>query len=427
MESLLIQRGHLVDPASGIDQEMDLLLRDGKVAAIAVPGKLRGQGDKTFNARGAIVSPGLIDLHVHLREPGQSHKESIVTGTAAAAAGGFTSVCAMPNTVPVNDSPEITTWMMSPQRGALVNVFPIAAATEGSAGEKLTDFAALKRAGAVAISDDGKPILDDRLMHDALSTAAELKIPVVQHAEDTRATVGCSMNYGPTSFRLGVHGMPNSAESSIVERDIALARAVRGHIHVAHLSTREALEAVRAAKKTKLRVSAEVTPHHFTLIDENVGEFNTHYKMNPPLRSSADREALVEGLLDGTIDAIATDHAPHAFHEKQVEFERAAFGITGLETALPIALTVLHYHFKLPMWRIVELLSSNPAKIFNLKGRGSLAKGSIADVTIFDPKKKWTFDASQSLSKSKNTPFDGWNFTGRAVATIVGGRVVHEG
>ena len=427
MESLLIQRGHLVDPASGIDQEMDLLLRDGKVAAIAVPGKLRGQGDKTFNARGAIVSPGFIDLHVHLREPGQSHKESIVTGTAAAAAGGFTSVCAMPNTVPVNDSPEITTWMMSPQRGALVNVFPIAAATEGSAGEKLTDFAALKRAGAVAISDDGKPILDDRLMRDALSTAAELKIPVVQHAEDTRATVGCSMNYGPTSFRLGVHGMPNSAESSIVERDISLAKAVRGHIHVAHLSTREALEAVRAAKKAKLRVSAEVTPHHFTLIDENVGEFNTHYKMNPPLRSSADREALVEGLLDGTIDAIATDHAPHAFHEKQVEFERAAFGITGLETALPIALTVLHYHFKLPMWRIVELLSSNPAKIFNLKGRGSLAKGSIADVTIFDPKKKWTFDASQSLSKSKNTPFDGWNFTGRAVATIVGGKVVHEG
>ncbi len=427
MESLLIQRGHLVDPASGIDQEMDLLLRDGKVAAVAEPGKLRGQADKTFNARGAIVAPGFIDLHVHLREPGQSHKETIVTGTAAAAAGGFTSVCAMPNTVPVNDSAEITTWMMSPQRGALVNVFPIAAATEGSAGEKLTDFAALKRAGAVAISDDGKPILDDKLMRDALSTAARLKIPVVQHAEDTRATIGCSMNYGPTSFRLGVHGMPNSAESSIVERDISLARAVRGHIHVAHLSTREALEAVRAAKKAKLRVSAEVTPHHFTLIDENVGEFNTHYKMNPPLRSAADREALVEGLLDGTIDAIATDHAPHAFHEKQVEFERAAFGITGLETALPIALTVLHHHFKLPLWRIIELLSSNPAKIFNLKGRGSLAKGSVADLTIFDPKKKWTFDASLSLSKSKNTPFDGWNFTGRAVATIVGGKVVYEG
>ena len=235
---------------------------------------------------------------------------------------------------------------------------------------------------------------------------------MVQHAEDTRVTAGCSMNYGPTSFRLGVHGMPNSAESSVVERDIALARETKGHVHVAHLSTREALEAVRSAKKAKLRVTAEVTPHHFTLIDENVGEFNTHYKMNPPLRSTADRDALIEGILDGTIDAIATDHAPHAFHEKQVEFERAAFGITGLETALPIVLTVLHHHFKLPLWRIVELLSANPAKIFGLAGRGTLAKGAHADVTIFDPKKKWTFDASQSLSKSRNTPFDGWNFTG---------------
>jgi dihydroorotase len=427
MESLLIQRGHVIDPAGGIDQEMDLLLRDGRVAELAAPGKLRGQADQTFNARGLIVAPGLIDLHVHLREPGQSHKESIVTGTAAAAAGGFTSVCPMPNTVPVNDSVEITEWMLSPQRGALVNVFPIAAATVGSAGEKLTDFAALKRAGAIAVSDDGKPILDDKLMRDALADAARLKIPVVQHAEDTRVTAGCSMNYGPTSFRLGVHGMPNSAESDVVERDIALAGKTKGHVHVAHLSTREALEAVRNAKKAKLRVSAEVTPHHFTLIDENVGEFNTHYKMNPPLRSTADRDALIEGILDGTIDVIATDHAPHAFHEKQVEFERAAFGITGLETALPLALTVLHHHFKLTLWRIIELLSSNPARIFNLNGRGTLVKGAHADVTIFDPKKKWTFDASQSLSKSRNTPFDGWNFSGRAVATIVGGKVIYEG
>ncbi len=427
MESILIQRGRVIDPASGIDAEMDVLLRDGRVAEIAPAGKLRGQADRTLNARGAIVVPGLIDLHVHLREPGQPHKETIVTGTAAAAAGGFTSVCAMPNTVPVNDSAEITRWMISPQREALVNVFPIAAATIGSAGEKLTNFAALKKAGAVALSDDGKPILDDKLMRDALATAAKLKLTVVQHAEDTRVTAGCSMNYGPTSFRLGVHGMPNSAESSVVERDINLSRSTRGHIHVAHLSTREALEAVRNAKKSKLRVSAEVTPHHFTLIDENVGEFNTHYKMNPPLRSTADREALIEGILDGTIDAIATDHAPHAFHEKQVEFERAAFGITGLETALPIALTVLHHHFKLPLWRIVELLSSNPARIFGLEDRGTLAKGAHADVTIFDPKKKWTFDASQSLSKSKNTPFDGWSFIGKAVVTIVGGKVAHEG
>jgi dihydroorotase len=427
MDSLLIQRGRVIDPASGVDHEMDVLLRDGRVAAVAAPGKLRGQATQTLNVRGAIVAPGFIDMHVHLREPGHSHKETKVTGTAAAAAGGFTSVCVMPNTHPVNDSVEITRWMLSPERGALVNVFPIAAATVGSAGEKLTNFAALKKAGAVAVSDDGKPILEDKVMRNVLRRAGRLNMTVVQHAEDTRVTVGCSMNYGPTSFRLGVHGMPNSAESSVVERDIALARETKGRVHVAHLSTREALEAVRRAKKAKLRVTAEVTPHHFTLIDENVGEFDTHYKMNPPLRSVADRDAMIEGILDGTIDAIATDHAPHAFHEKQVEFERAAFGITGLETALPIALTVLHHHFKLTLWRIVELLASNPAKIFGLTGRGTLAKGAHADVTIFDPKKKWTFDASQSLSKSRNTPFDGWSFTGRAVLTIVGGKVAYEG
>ena len=426
MDSLLIQRGHVIDPASGVDGEIDVLLRDGHVVEVAPAGKLRGQAKQTLSARGAIVAPGLIDLHVHLREPGQLHKETIASGTGAAAPGGFTSVCVMPNTLPVNDSAEITSWMQSPQRGAIVNVFPIAAATLGSLGEKLTDFAALKKAGAVAVSDDGRPILDDRVMRSALRTAARLKLTVVQHAEDTNVTVGCSMNYGATSFRLGVHGMPNSAESSIVERDIKLARTTKGHVHVAHLSTREALDAVRAAKKASLQVTAEVTPHHFTLIDENVGEFDTHYKMNPPLRSVADRDALIDGIIDGTIDAIATDHAPHAFHEKQVEFERASFGITGLETALPIVLTVLHHHFKLPLWRIVELLSTNPARTFGLTGRGTLAKGAHADITIFDPKKKWAFDASQSMSKSKNTPFDGWNFTGRAVVTIVGGRVVYE-
>ena len=426
MESLLIQHGRLIDPASGIDSEMDVLLRDGRVAAVAAPGTLRGPTESTFDARGCIVAPGLIDVHVHLREPGQPHKETIASGTSAAAAGGFTSVCAMPNTSPVNDSPEITRWMQAPDRGALVNVFPIAAATLGSAGETLTDFAALRRAGAVAFSDDGKPILYDEVMRDALKAAARLKAPVVQHAEDTRVTVGCSMNYGPTSFRLGVHGMPNSAESRIVERDIALARETGGHLHVAHLSTREALGAVRAAKRRQLRVSAEVTPHHFTLLDENVGEFNTHYKMNPPLRAADDRDALIEGILDGTIDVIASDHAPHAFHEKQVEFERAAFGITGLETALTLALTVLHHHFGLPLARVVELMSTNPARLFGLEGRGTLAKGAHADVTIFDPSKKWTFEAARSLSKSKNTPFDGWSFTGRAVATIVGGIVMYQ-
>ncbi len=427
MDSLLIAGGRVIDPANGIERDMDVLLRDGRVAAIAAPGKLRGESKHVLSAKGCIVSPGLIDLHVHLREPGQAHKETIATGTAAAAAGGFTSVCAMPNTVPVNDSAEITRWMQAPERGALVNVFPIAAATVGSQGEELTDFAALKKAGAVAVSDDGKPVLDDRLMHDALHAVARLNIPVVQHAEDTRMTAGCPMNAGPTSFRLGLRGMTNAAESGVVERDINLARETKGHVHVAHLSTREALQSVREAKKAGLRVTCEVTPHHFTLIDENIGEFNTLYKMNPPLRSAADRDALIEGIIDGTIDAIATDHAPHAYHEKQVEFDRAAFGITGLETALAIAVTVLHQHFKLPLWRVVELLSSNPARIFDLTGRGSLAQDSCADVTLFDPRKKWTFDASQSKSKSKNTPYDGWSFTGKVVATIVDGNVVYEG
>ena len=241
MESLLIQLGRVIDPASGIDQEMDVLLRDGRVAAVAPPGELRGQAKQTLNVRGAIVVPGLIDMHVHLREPGHSHKETIATGTAAAAAGGFTSVCSMPNTGPVNDSADITLWKLHPERGALVNVFPVAAATVGSAGEKLTNFAALKKAGAVAVSDDGRPILDDKVMREALRRAARLKMTVVQHAEDTNVTVGCSMNYGATSFRLGVHGMPNSAESSIVERDIKLARETKGHLHVAHLSTRRSI------------------------------------------------------------------------------------------------------------------------------------------------------------------------------------------
>ncbi len=392
----------------------------------ASPAGSIASGAEVLRAKGLVVAPGLIDLHVHLREPGQQHKETIATGTAAAAAGGFTSVCTMPNTTPVNDSPEITRWVQAPARGAVVNVFPIPAATVGSLGLELTDYSALHKAGAVAFSDDGKPVLDDTVMYGALRAAASLGVPVVQHAEDTHQTSGCSMNYGAASFRLGLRGMTNAAESSIVDRDIRLARELNAHIHVAHLSTLEALCAVREAKKQGVRVTAEVTPHHFTLVDDNVGEFDTHYKMNPPLRSVADRRALIEGLTDGTIDAIATDHAPHAFHEKQVEFERAAFGITGLETALPLAITVLHLHFKLPLWRIVELLSSNPAKIFGLKGRGSLAVGSHADVTVFDPKKKWTFDASQSKSKSRNTPFDGWSFTGKTVATIVGGKVVYR-
>ncbi len=424
--SLLIKGGHLIDPVAKIDAPMDILLRDGRVAEVALPNKTRGGADEKFDARGLIVAPGFIDLHVHLREPGQSYKETIASGTAAAAAGGFTSVCTMPNTAPVVDAAEWVTWLRNPEREAAVNVFPIGAATRGSRGGTLTDFAALQRAGAVAVTDDGKPILEDDIMRMALRLGAELNLPVVQHAEDTRLTENCSMHAGPTSFRLGLRAMPAAAEAAIVDRDVTLAQQIReSRLHVAHLSTADALKAVRRGKRAKARVTCEVTPHHFTLIDENVGEYDTNFKMNPPLRSATDREAILVALADGTVDAIATDHAPHADHEKQVEFERAAFGITGLETALALAITRLHREHRIPMTRIVELFSAGPARIFDLRGRGSLARGSHADVTIFDPKKRWTFDAAKSRSLSHNTPFAGWQFTGKVVATIVGGKIVY--
>jgi len=424
--SLLIKGGRVIDPANKIDAEMDVLLREGRVAEVAPRNKLRGSADQSFNARGLIVAPGFIDLHVHLREPGQSYKETIATGTAAAAAGGFTTVCCMPNTSPVADTPEIIAWITDPARGAVVNVFPIAAATVGSEGERLTDFRALQRAGAVAVTDDGRPILHDDIMRQALAAAAQLGIPVVQHAEDTRVTAGCSVNEGPASFRLGLRGMSDDAEAAVVERDTILAKNANAHLHVAHVSTAAALKPIRRGKRTHVNVTCEVTPHHFTLIDENIGDYDTRFKMNPPLRSAADREALIVALADGTIDAIASDHAPHARYEKEVEFDRAAFGVTGLETALALALTKLHREKRLPLARIVELFSAGPARALNLRGRGSLSRGASANVTIFDPAQRWTFEASKSLSKSRNTPFDGWQFTGKAVATIVGGRFAYR-
>jgi dihydroorotase len=425
--SLLIKGGHLIDPASKINAPMDVLLRDGRVAEIALPNKVRGGADEKFDARGLIVAPGFIDLHVHLREPGQGYKETIASGTAAAAAGGFTSVCTMPNTAPVVDTAEWVAWVRHQERGAVVNVFPIAAATRNSRGATLTDFSALQRAGAVAVTDDGKPILDDEIMRAALRLGAELNLPVVQHAEDTRRTEHCSMHEGPTSFRLGLRGMSAVAEASVVDRDVTLAQQIReSRLHVAHLSTSDALKAVRRGKRAKARVTCEVTPHHFTLLDQDVGEYNTNFKMNPPLRSASDREAILVALADGTVDAIATDHAPHAAHEKEVEFERAAFGITGLETALALAITKLHREHKIPLTRIVELFTAGPARVFDLRGRGSLARGYSADVTIFDPKKRWTFETAKSRSLSRNTPFDGWQFTGKVVATIVGGKIVHR-
>ncbi len=437
MSATVITGGHLIDPSQSIDAPRDLLLVDGRVSAIRDPGSFDAAQSRDaamrdaerIDARGFIVAPGLIDIHVHLREPGQGYKETIATGTRAAAAGGFTSVAAMPNTVPVNDSPELTRWMQAPERDAAIRVFPIAAATQGSLGETLNDYVALKAAGALAISDDGKPILGDETMLRTLERAAEAGLPVIQHAEDTRLTGGCSMNAGPISFRLGLRGMPIEAEAGIVERDLRLLAELndpRAHLHVAHLSTERALNQVRRAKDRGLHVTCEVTPHHFVLTEAAVEGYDTQAKMNPPLRSAADRQAMLRGLLDGTIDCIATDHAPHAAHEKEQEFERAPNGITGLETALGLALAVLHGEHGLPLGRVLALLNMQPSRILDLPGRGALAAGDFADVVLIDPKSEWTFRAKDSRSRSKNTPFDGWPMLGAVYTTISEGRVVYR-
>jgi dihydroorotase len=429
MTALVIRGGHLIDPAAGVDALKDVLLKDGRVAEIASPGKLKSaNGAEILDATGLYLAPGLVDIHVHLREPGQGYKETIATGTAAAAAGGFTSVAAMPNTTPVNDSPEVTRWMQAPERGALIRVFPIAAATRGSRGDTLNDYAALKSAGAVAITDDGRPILKDNVMHEALAAAARVGLTVIQHAEDTRLTQGASMNLGAASFRLGLRGMPVEAESSMVERDIRLVTELRDprvHLHVAHTSTAAAIAAVRQARRNGLRVTCEVAPHHFLLTEEHVGFYDTNAKMNPPLRSAADRDAMIEAILDGVVDAIATDHAPHAVHEKEVEFDNAPNGITGLETALGLSLRWLHREWKMPLGRVLGLLSAQPAALLGLKGRGTLAVGSFADVVVFDPKAEWTYNARQTKSKSRNTPFDGWTMQGKVRWTISEGRIAY--
>jgi len=423
-KSLLIKGGYLIDPAAKINAPMDLLLREGRVAEVAPPNKIRGGADEKFDARGLIVSPGFIDLHVHLREPGQSYKETIATGTAAAAAGGFTSVCTMPNTAPVVDTAEWVSWLRNPERAAVVNVFPIAAATRGSRGGTLTDFAALQRAGAVAVTDDGKPILEDDVMRMALRLGAELNFPVVQHAEDTRLTENCSMHAGPTSFRLGLRAMPAAAEAGIVDRDVTLAQQIReSRLHVAHLSTSDALKVVRRGKRAKARVTCEVTPHHFTLIDENVGEYDTNFKMNPPLRSDIDREAILVALADGTVDAIATDHAPHEAALKDVEFDRAPFGVTGFETALGLSLELVHAG-KLSLMRMVELLTTGPARVLGRKR--AVAAGEPADLTIFSTEHRWEFHVKDTASKSTNSPFEGRAFRGAPMVTIVDGRITYR-
>lgn len=424
---LLIANGHLIDPAAPENTGMNVLVEDGRVVAWLKPGEAAPEGCEIFDASGLLVAPGFIDLHVHLREPGQEHKETIATGCAAAVAGGWTSVCPMPNTNPVNDNAAITRYMIEQaERASLANVFPIGAITKSSDGTELAEMGEMKAAGAVAVSDDGRPVPNAGIMRRAMQYARDFELPVVDHCEDKSLSSGGVMHEGRVSLLLGLKGMPALAEEIDAVRDIILAKDTGAHIHIAHVSTKGAIEAVRRAKNEGINVTCEVTPHHFTLTDQAVEGYDTNTKMAPPLRSQEHLEAVLEGIKDGTIDAIATDHAPHHADEKALEYDRAPFGITGLETGVGLALTELVHTGIIGLERMVEMCSAGPAKIFKLEGRGTLKPGSYADITLIDPDLKWTYSNADSKSKSRNCPFDGRKFTGRAVTTIVGGKIVHK-
>lgn len=424
---LLIQNGHLIDPAAPENTGMSVLIEDGKVTAWIRPGEGTPEDCEVFDASGVLVAPGFIDMHVHLREPGQEHKETIASGCAAAVAGGWTSVCPMPNTNPVNDNAAITRYMIEQaERAALANIFPIGAITKSSDGSELAEMGEMKAAGAVAVSDDGRPVPNAGIMRRAMQYARDFDLPVIDHCEDKSLSSGGVMHEGRVSLLLGLKGMPALAEDIDAVRDIILAKETGAHIHIAHVSTKGAVEAVRRAKNEGIKVTCEVTPHHFTLTDKAVEGYNTNTKMAPPLRSQEHLEAIIEGIKDGTIDAIATDHAPHHADEKALEYDRAPFGITGLETGIGLAFNELVHKGVIGLERLVEMCSTNPARIFKLAGRGTLTPGSIADVTIIDPNLDWTYTNSESRSKSRNSPFDGWTFHGGPVATFVAGKLVYK-
>lgn len=424
---LLIKNGHLIDPIAPENTGMDILIEDGKVAAWLKKGEPISEDIEVFDASGLLVAPGFIDLHVHLREPGQEHKETIATGAAAAVAGGFTSVCCMPNTKPINDSAAITRFIIEQSnRAGLANVFPIGAITKASDGMELAEMGEMKTAGIVAVSDDGRPVPNSGMMRRAMEYAKDFDLTVVDHCEDKSLSNKGVMHEGKMSLLLGLKGMPALAEDIDAMRDVLLSEATGTKLHIAHISTKGAVEAVRWAKSKGLKVTAEVAPHHFALTDAAVEGYDTNTKMAPPLRSQEHVDAVLEAIKDGTIDAIATDHAPHHADEKNLEYDNAPFGITGLETAIGLAFEKLIQPGIIDLVRLVEMFSSNPAKIFGLEGRGTLRVGSIADVTIIDPDLEWTYKVSETKSKSKNSPFDGWNFRGAAVATIVSGKIVYR-
>jgi len=424
MPQLLIQNGRVIDPSQEMDRHADVLVRDGRIAAMGE--NLPADGAARLDASGCVVAPGFIDLHCHLREPGKEYAETIESGGKAAAAGGFTSVLAMPNTRPVNDNAAVTHFIIEMARQqSPVNVFPVGAISENSQGERMAPIAEMREAGIAAVSDDGRPVMNSNLMRQAMSYAAGLGLTVVDHCEDLNLSAGGQMHEGFTAVRYGLAGISAASEDVMVARNILLAERTGARFHVAHLSTAAALEMVREAKRRGVPVSCEVTPHHFTLIDEDIKDYDTNFKMKPPLRGRADREALLQGLADGAVDAIATDHAPHAGSEKMQEFDMAPFGIIGFETALALALDRLFHTGLIPLTRLVELFSTGPARIVGLD-RGTLRSGAVADITIFDPERNWSYDVNQSLSRSRNSPFHGAKFRGGPVATIVAGRVVWQ-
>jgi dihydroorotase len=425
-DRLLLKDGRIVDPSQGIDGRMDLLLEGGKVADVRP--RLSSRGARVIDVQGLVVCPGFIDLHTHLREPGREDKETIATGTRAAAAGGFTAVCAMPNTDPVNDQAGITQAILNRARTeGVVRVYPVGATTRGSKGLEIAEYGDLKEAGCVAVSDDGRPVESPRVMRRALEYAKAFDLPVIDHCEEPTLSEGASMNESRVSTLLGLRGAPGAAEAMVVERDILLAELTKGRVHIAHVSTAASVDAVRRGKARGVRVTAEVTPHHLLLTDQLVkdSEYDTSTKMNPPLRSDEDRRALIEGLRDGTIDCIATDHAPHTVDDKKVEYDAAAFGIVGLETAVSLCLDRLVGSDVVSLSWLVALLSTRAARVLGLPG-GSLASGSPADVTVLDLTRQGRVDPELFESKGRNTPFSGWRLRGAPVMTIVGGKVVFE-
>lgn len=424
---LLIKGGRIIDPSQQIDKVADLLIEDDRIDSIIPVNSSQSASSsemRVFDAGGLVVAPGFIDLHVHLREPGEEYKETIASGAAAAVAGGFTSICAMPNTKPVNDHASVTRYIIDKAREAgFARVYPVGAITREAKGEELAEMAEMKAAGAVAVSDDGRPVMDSQVMRHALEYARDHDLVVVDHCQDVHLSAEGVINEGRYSTLLGLKGMSGAAEESHVNRDVMLAKLTGARVHIAHISTSNSVRLLAAARESGVSVTCEVTPHHLALTDAAVVGFDTNTKMNPPLRSEEDRKYLIEKAADGTIDAIATDHAPHHSDEKMLEYDRAPFGIVGLETALGVTLTVLFHSGAVSLPRIIEMLTIGPARAFAIPG-GTLAAGAPADVTLFDPDREWVVDPQRFRSRSRNTPFTGWRLRGAIAATFVGGREV---